>query len=278
VVTNKKTTTHQSPPAKQQQTQKQNTKMTNKNKLFNQTNLDRLIALAHQSCPPDLQPDTSIFNQSQEPPKQPQSNYTPGLIIPTPALNKQSQTQDKWIKYFNSTKEQDFATLHDFLTKESLNNKEFIKNAREIMKDSWIVTPIRITYNPTNLEATITDHCNSNKRTPRTTTLELPVYRGYGNDNPKLSNVLTTKKGLSLFQFLLNSPQASQTELSDKLESFSDKSIKNSYIWTPDQSSRESSPVRVLGLDFNGVGFHFSCFSYPVDGGPAFGVSVGSGP
>jgi hypothetical protein len=252
--------------------------MTNKNKLFNQTNLDRLIALAHQSCPPDLQPDTSIFNQSQEPPKQPQPQQTTGLIIPTPALNKQSQTQDSWIQYFNSTKEQDFATLHDFLTQESLNNKEFIKNIREIMKPGWILTPIRITYNPTNLEATITDYYNSNKRTPRTTTLKLPVYGGYNDDDSKLSNVLTTKKGLSLFQFLLNSPQASQTELSDKLESFSTQLPKNSYIWTPNQSSRASLPVRVLRLLYFDEGFHFTCFNVPYDDGPAFGVSVGSGP
>jgi hypothetical protein len=248
--------------------------MTNKNKLFNQTNLDRLIALAHQSCPPDFQPDTSIFNQPQEPPKQPQPQQTTGLIIPTPALNGQIQTQDSWIKYFNKTKEQDFATFSDFLTKESLNNKEFIKNAREIMKDSWIVTPIRITYNPTNLEATITDHYNSNKRTPRTTTLELPVYGGYGDDNSKLSNVLNTQEGLSFFQFLLNSPQASQTELSDKLESFSTQPPKNSYIWTPPPSSRASSPVRVLRLDYGSGNFHFTCFNVPYDDGPAFGVKV----
>jgi hypothetical protein len=190
------------------------------------------------------------------------------------ALNKQSQTQDDWIQYFNSTNEQDFATFSDFLTQESLNNKEFIKNAREIMKPGWILTPIRITYNPTNLEATITDHYNSNKRTPRTTTLELPVYGGYNDDDSKLSNVLTTKKGLSLFQFLLNSPQASQTELSDKLESFSTQLPKNSYIWTPNQSSRASLPVRVLRLDFYGDDFHVNCDDYPSDSCPAFGVSV----
>jgi hypothetical protein len=209
-------------------------------------------------------------------PKQP--HQTTGLIIPTPALNKQLQTQDDWIQYFNSTNEQDFATFSDFLTQESLKNKEFIKNARKIMKPSGILTPIRITYNPTNLEATITDYYNSNKRTPRTITLELPFYRGYGDDNSKLSNALNTQEGLSLFQFLLNFPQASPTELSDKLESFSNISTKKSYIWTPDQSSRASSPVRVLGLGYDVVGFHFSCNYVPFDFSPAFGVSVGSGP
>ena len=146
-----------------------------------------------------------------------------------------SKTQKDWIDYFNN-KGQKMISAPDIY---GAVNKELIESLKEDFKGDWEVTSTRIIYNKNNLQAEIIHNADSKIAKPKKYKVKIPILNGEFEENKETEKYLQ-----ALFDTKDNIDKILKT-----LKKFrKDKKIR---LWTPDQSSRETKPIRSVGLYFS---------------------------
>ena len=159
-----------------------------------------------------------------------------------------SQTQDKHIVQFNSLNKI-MASLADYYQAAKSGDTNLISSLRADFNSSWIVGSDRIVYEKDSLEATITSYFGSTVIEPFQRKVHIPHYNGV-----ILDSVLADPLGLTYLQSLFNTSDNVE-EMKKALLDLSGKSSSETKVWTPDQSSRKSTPNRAAFLGCSLVDF-----------------------
>ena len=167
-------------------------------------------------------------------------------VIKTPM----KKNQKDWIDYFNSKGEKMVSAPDIYRA----TNKALIENLKEDFEEDWETTSTRIIYNKDNLNAEIIHDADSKIAKPNKYKVKVPILNGNFEENKETEKYLQ-----ALFDTKDNIDKILKT-----LKKFGkDKKIR---LWTPDQSSRETKPIRSVGLCFG----DFVWFN--VDGGWCDGI------
>ncbi len=175
-------------------------------------------------------------------------------------LDGKSQTQNQWIEYANANKFKMISAPDLYLAGKSVD-KNLIKSLQKDFNESYIMTGTQIHYNPTNLEGEIIHYAGSNIVKPVVMQkIKIPIY-----GRTSLADALKDPYCVDYLQALFNTKN-NKISICETLLALSGKTDTSTYLWTPDQSSRASTPVRVVWFDYlNGV-FHVCGLSDPDDG------------
>ena len=172
------------------------------------------------------------------------------------------KNQKDWIDYFNSKGVKMISVPNIYRTV----NKGIIESLKKDFDDNWEVTSTRIIYNKKNLQAEIIHDTDSKVVKPKKYKVKVPVFNGDFEDNKETEKYLQ-----ALFDTKDNLDKILKT-----LKMFGkDKKIR---LWTPDQSSRKSRPIRFVVLFFDGFGrvVVYGCCWFVIYVGFSRGVIVDS--
>lgn len=144
------------------------------------------------------------------------------------------------------------AALRDYYDETKSDNPELIAKLREDFNASVIIGSDMIQYAADSLEATITSYHGSTVTTPQERKVIAPIY----SSGPYINDVLASEDGLKYLQVLFDTEDDADT-IKTTLTALSGKPPEQMRVWTPDRSSRTSTPDRAAFLYYNSdVDFH----------------------
>ncbi len=180
--------------------------------------------------------------------------------------NPVSQTQDMHIAQFNRLGKT-MASCADYYAASKSGDASLIARLRKDLDEGWIIAGDRIAYESSSLNAVIVSPYGiAVSRLSKRKAL-ISVYNG-----ETLDSVLANEQGLLCIQTLFNTTE-SAGEIKNILAALSGKNSRETKLWTPDQNSRRSNPIRAAVLCYGYGGFHIYGNNYLVSNGRAHVVS-----
>jgi hypothetical protein len=173
------------------------------------------------------------------------------------------KTQKNWVSYFNERKLKMISASDIYHNK----NKDVDASLQKDFNANWEVTSTRIIYNKDNLMAEIIHDVGSIVVKPKSITIKVPIFNGNFEQNAETEKYL---------QALFGTEDNLPTILTRLRELGNNKTIN---LWTPSQSSRQSTPERAVRLCYGYQDFHVDGYSWiDGDGGISRGVLSGESP
>ena len=148
------------------------------------------------------------------------------------------RTQEQAIAYHNKNGEI-FFSVSDLFNLDESSLKEIPRDWKGM---AYQMTSTRIDYENNTVE----HHTGSTKTKPTVIKLKnIPVCQP-----TYLNKLVETEEGLDFARALYGNMKAKKEKIISEFERVTGKKVNKIRIWTPNQSSRESRPVRSVGLYF----------------------------
>ncbi len=175
-------------------------------------------------------------------------------LLPNLADNGKYHTQDQWIQYAKENKIgiASFSDIYNQVAK--TKDKTLIELLRKAFRGR-VITSDRFNYHPDKLNTTLTSHIENTIIPSTSVSLILPDW----SNGECLSDILkSSKTGVPAIRKLLKTSD-SKEKIAYNLEALTGRLPERTRFWTPDKSSRKSSPVRTLRLYCDSGDFHIIC-------------------
>lgn len=161
------------------------------------------------------------------------------------------KSQEQAIKHFNE-KNEIFLSSADI---RQLDNNDLSELRKDWKGLNYGVTSTQIDYK----KKTITHHTLSNQKKPTVIKLKtIPDFTG-----KYLKDVLELKGGVQFIGAIFGISKPTKSKIINELERISGKPSDRIYFYSPDNSSRDSYPIRAVVLCFYDGGFGVNCFRLP---------------